>query len=175
MNLARWIIVFAVLSALGFGYKGWGAHKKRVELEVALEGEVEDLSARLLELSMEHTRLASQYSREGFKGQADLEVYIRDHASDNNVRLGNVDVDPKQETVSTGLIDNNWLIEPADKGRGANRANLANFMYLLESKSSRVKVTKVDLTQNERNLKEHEISNDEWDWKIQITSRQSVE
>lgn len=176
MNLARWIMLVGGLGAIGLGYNGWNLHTQRVELEEALapDGLVERTSAKIQLLGKQVTKLQADADREGLSGQSEASLYFRGLASDANVRLGQVEVTgPKSQSIIKGTEDLQYTIRPqADKGFPRDR--VMNYLYLLESKSRRVRVTSIQLTP-EQKLKEWEFSNDMWKWNIELTSRTKVE
>ena len=170
MNLARWIMLFSLAGSAYLGWQGWEFHTQRKQLELDLDGEVQDIAEQLMVLSVEHSSLYKELQSEGLAGpQATIKTYISKRAQLPDVRLGNVVVQPREQKLK-GATDVVSTIEPADK-RGAQRTSIANFLHFLEKDSHRVKVTRVKMVPDQR-LKEHEISNDMWLWEAQVTTRE---
>ena len=172
MNLARWIILLSILGSIGLGWFGYTLRQRRVGLEAALETQVPLLAVDIQKLSREYTQLAREAGREGLRGQTDPESYIRAIASRDEVLLGQINIRaPKPTSPAKGVIDKKFTIMPQDRERGFLRLSIANFCYLLEKESKRVKVTRIHLDPDKK-LKPHEIHNDSWKWEIDVTSRQ---
>ena len=176
MNLARWIMLVGGIAVVGLGYNGWKLHQERAALDRALApgGDVERISGKIQLLGKQISKLQSDADREGLSGQDDPSLYFRGFASDPNVRLGQVEITgPKVQTIIKGTEDLQYTIRPQNDG-GAPRDRIVNYMYLLESKSRRVRVTGLQLNPVQK-LKEWEHSNDMWKWSIELTSRAKVE
>lgn len=171
MNLARWIMVFSVLGSAWLGWQGWQYHTERKLLEDELETEVPRTAQNLMVLSVEHSSLYKELQGEGLAGpQATIKTYISKLAQKPDVRLGNVIVQPREQSMKDA-IDTVSTIEPSDRKRGVQRTSIANFLHFLEKESNRVKVTKIKMVPEQR-IKEHEISNDLWTWEAQVTTRE---
>ena len=171
MNLARWIMLFSVLGSAYLGWQGWDYHTQRKQLELDLNGEVQDIAEQLMVLSVEHSSLYKELQSEGLAGpQATIKTYISKRAQLPDVRLGNVVVQPREQRLknATDIVS---TIEPAEKKRGVQRVSIANFLHFLEKDSHRVKVTRIKMVPDQR-LREHEISNDSWLWEAQVTTRE---
>jgi hypothetical protein len=177
-NLARWIILLSLVGSCALGYTGWLFNQQRVELEDSLRpgGEVEKLATQTQSLSLQHSKLMSQYEREGFLTQKDPSSYVRRIAVDGSVAMGGVQIGREQQGFpATGVVDKTYSLDPEDRERGVERLNLANFLWKLENESGRVRVTRISMSPAQKNLKEHELSNDRWLWSADITSRQKTE
>lgn len=172
MNLARGIILGSVVLSLVLAVTGYRLYRQRVALEVALAQEVPDLARETQVLSRRYSALYKQAELEGLKGQSDPYTYFRELAADSKVRLGSVEItQPPAQRPSKSVIDIKYRIVPSTRDRGASRKNLANYLWLIEDKSRRVRVTQFSMTR-EGNLKPWEYGNDLWKWDIEVTSRQ---
>lgn len=175
MNLARGIILGSLVLSLVLAYTGWRFHTQRVELEVALETEVPNMARETQVLSRRYSQLYDEAELEGLKGQSDPESYLRVLAADSKVKLGSVEITkPQPQRPSKGVVDIKYRIVPQVRDRGYDRKNLANFMWLIEERSRRVRVTSFSMTR-EGNLKPWEYGNDRWKWDVEVTSRQKEE
>lgn len=176
MNTARWIMVMGGLGSIALGANGWRLHTQRVELEAALvtDGPIERTVQKIQYLGKQCTKLQSDADREGLSGQSEPILYFRGLATDPNVRFGGVEVgELSPQVIIKGTEDRRYQLKPqVDKGQPRDR--IVYYMYLLESKSRRVRVTSIQLTP-EQKLKEWEPSNDIWKWNIDLTSRTKVE
>ena len=173
MNLARWIILLSLLGSIGLGFFGFRLRQKRIALQESLEVDVPLLAVDLLKLSREYSTLSKEASREGLIGQADPQSYITEISARREVELGQIDIGtPRPTTPAKGVIDRKFVIRPSVRDRAEMRLRIANFCYMLERDSRRVKVTRIHLDPEQKNLKPHEVSNDQWRWEIDVTSRQ---
>jgi hypothetical protein len=68
-----------------------------------------------------------------------------------------------------GTRDIKYALKP-QSDRGAARDKIFNYMYLLEQRSRRVKVTSIQLSP-EQKLNPGDTGNDLWKWRIELTSR----
>lgn len=177
MTLARWIIVISLLASIGLGAFGYSLHKQRVALEDALASEVPKVSLDLQNLAKRHTLLHKQFEREGLQGQSDPVTYIRTIAAGRDVQIGDTQVDPPQETQPMpGVLDTRYTIKPSNRDRGFGRLSIANFLFKLESESRRMRVTKLRLEPEAKNVKpENVLENDSWRWEAEVTSRTKIE
>lgn len=177
MTLARWIILVSLLASIGLGYFGWKLHSQRMELEDALASEVPKVALDLQNLSKRHTVLNKQFEREGLQGQADPVTYIRTIAAGQDVKIGDTTVDPPQETQPmAGVLDTRYTIKPSNRDRGFGRLNIANFLYKLESESRRMRVTKLRMEPEAKNVKpEIILESDSWRWEAEVTSRTKID
>ena len=175
MNLARWIILASIVGTLVLAFTGWRLHSRRVQLEEELEVSVPKRALDLQVLGRRYSKLYKEAEREGLKGQADPQSYIRTLASDEHVALGQVEVIPAPEiTPRKGVVDRKYTIRPQSRDRGFPRDRIANFMWKLESESRRVRVTMAQLDP-EKSLKPWEHPTDSWKWTVEVTSRQKQE
>ena len=173
LSLARVIMISSLLLSIVLGFFGFKLRQERLALERALGVDVPLLAVDILKLSREYTSLAKEASREGLKAQADPQTYIREIGARIEVELGQIDITtPNPTTPAKGVIDRKFVIRPSARDRAEQRLRIANFCHLLEKDSRRVKVTRIHLDPEQKNLKPHEVSNDLWRWEIDVTSRQ---
>jgi hypothetical protein len=173
MSLARWIILVALLSSIGLGYYGYRLHSQRMELEDALANDVPKLSLELQNLAKRYTVLNKQFERDGLQGQSDPATYIRTIAAGRDVQIGDITVDPPQETQPmTGVLDTRYTIKPSNRDRGFPRLNIANFLFKLESESRRMRVTKLRMEPEAKSVQpENVLESDSWRWEAEVTTR----
>jgi hypothetical protein len=174
MNLARWIILMSLLASAGLGFYGWTLHEERIELEGALEASVPKQAQEIQVLSLRCSKLNDELLREGLKGQNNPEEYIRNLAINSNVQLGSVRIASSQGTPRKDVVDRKYKIEPQEAKAGHKRSRIANYMWLLEQQSRRVRVTNIRLDQKGK-YEPWEPSDDLWEWEIEVTSRQNRE
>jgi hypothetical protein len=175
MNLARAIILFAVVGSIALAAVGWSQQKQLTELKLDLTEDTPKLVRDLMRLGRQHTQLKRTASKEGLNEQSDFATYITNAANKDGVEIGEIKLSNQQMERSKGIVDNTYTILPSDRDRRYERYRIANFLYALESGSHRVKVTRVKLNVAEKNIKPHEIPDDTWTFEAAVTSRQRAE
>lgn len=174
LNFTRSVIL---VSLAGSAVLGWVVYDKTQELE-RLEREVATQAPLLVQniqtLAVELNNLNAAVNLESLQGeQADAESYIRGIAQRQAVDIGQVNITPSSRSVRSGVEDRQWRIEPSDKDRKFALANISNFLYRMEEKSRRVKVTYLKLEPVKR-LRDSDIGETrQWTFTAQITSRQA--
>jgi len=174
MNLARWIVVLSLLASIGLAVFGWKLHQQRGELEQALVASVPKNAQDIQVASRRYSRLNKEFEREGLKAQDNPEQYIRSLASNPRVGLGSVNVTSKTDTRANNVADLKFTISPLESKAAHGRTHIANYMWLLEQESRRVRVTSISLDQKGK-FEAWETADDQWEWEIEVTSRQKVE
>jgi 2',3'-cyclic-nucleotide 2'-phosphodiesterase (5'-nucleotidase family) len=176
MNLARGIILFAVVGSIALGAVGWKQQQKLNDLKENLTDDTPKLVKDLMRLGHQHTQLKRAAGKEGLSGgQADFNTYIRNAANKDGVDLGEVKLNGSPQERGKGVVDLTETIVPADRERRYERYKIANFLYALERDSHRVKVTRIKMNVAEKNVKPHEIPDDTWTFEAAVTSRQRTE
>ncbi|HTF90505.1 MAG TPA: hypothetical protein VK843_18960 [Planctomycetota bacterium] len=177
LTLARWIMIFSLLAAIGLGVYGYKLHAKRTDLEFIIDSKVRALAVELQTLAKQHSALVKQFDREGLLEQKDPSSYIRNIAASPNVQIGDIAVDPPNETENIkGILDTRIGIKPASRDRGYPRLNIANFLYKLESESRRMRVTRLRLEPEAKSVRpENILDNDMWRWEAEVTSRTKMD
>ncbi|MEM6671654.1 MAG: hypothetical protein AAF726_02350 [Planctomycetota bacterium] len=158
---------------------GWQAMKQqRVidEYEAALRpgGEVEKLAEGILKRAYQYTEYKERSANEGVKGdRADsVSTYVFELAARPRVQWGNLDIaKPRTTPAIDGFEDTNYRITPKDKNAQFERAKIANFLYLLEEESRKLKITEIDLRIADRKVKDHEVPADRWSVDLTVTVR----
>ena len=174
MNLARWIALMSILAAAGLGVFGWKLHQRRTELEGALVVDVPKRAQDVQVLARRYSRLYKEFEREGLKAQDNPEQYIRSLASHPQVGLGSVNVTSKTDTRAKGVADLKFTISPLESKAAHGRDRISNYMWKLEAESRRVRVTSISLDQKGK-FEPWETADDQWEWEIEVTSRQKRE
>lgn len=177
LNFSRVVII---LSFVGSAVLGWFVYQQHQQLK-----EVEDVLAiaprsvqGLQERALQLEELERQVESDGLGGQADPEEYIRAAARNPSVRIGSVETDPlTDQEPAPGIVDRRYKIEPAqitgNTAQGFGLDQIANYLYLLEQNSRRVRVTQIEIKPAvKRTLKAHETLPGTWDFSAQITTRE---
>jgi hypothetical protein len=175
MNLARAIILFAVVGSIALGLNGWNQHKRLADLRDDLDVDAPKLVRELIRLGHQHTQLQRSKSKEGLGQQSEFGTYIRTAANKDGVEIGEIKLQGQMFPRSPGVNDNTQTITPSDRERKYERYRIANFLYSLERDSHHVKVTHIKMNVAEKNLKYHEIPEDLWTFDAAATSRERTE
>ena len=174
MNLPRAVILIGFLASAFLAWFDYDMGLKLDELRDAEVNRAPNVVRKIQSYSKRLTSLQEQLEDDQWLGQNNPGLYARTIAQDSKVGLGQVDVLPsKEDRVGDGVIDKRYTIRPVNKDRGWTRERLGNFLYMLEEKSQRVRVTRVKILQPaKRRSKPHEIPPDDWTYEVEITSRQ---
>jgi len=175
MNLARGIILFAVVGSLALGFVGWKQQQQLAELKDDLSVDAPKLVRDLMRLGHQHTALKRSAGKEGLNAQSDFGTYITSAANKDGVDLGEIKLNSSIVPRVKGVTDITYNIVPADREHHFERYRIANFLYALERDSHRVKVTRIKMNVAENNVKPHEIPDDTWTFEAAVTSRQRAE
>lgn len=175
-----------VLLVLGSGFLGWRALQQQAridELDAALArgGDVERLVQKIQERAYTYTQYQNRKLEEGVKGEVNegsMAVFVRKWAQDKDVLWGNVTVNKADDDAVTinnkNYRDTSYRVDPRDKNQWFDRNRIANFMYILESKSRKVKVTELNIELAEK-ADEHEVPQDKWEVDFKLTVRERDE
>lgn len=175
MNLARAIMLLALIGSVVLASIGWKHHTELEELRLNEDKDVPKLVQQIEQLARRHTQLSKALRQENLVGQADLESYIRKVATADKVEVGDLKLLPADDQRTKGIVDKKYTIKISDRERQFARSRISNFLYKLESESRRVKVTHLVFETAEKKLKPHELPNDMWTFEAEVTSRQRVE
>jgi hypothetical protein len=175
MNLARAIILFALVGSIALGAVGWRQQKKLGELRDNLSIDAPKLTRDLMRLGHQHTQLKRAASKEGLNAQADFLTYIKSAANKDGVDIGELKLVNQTVARGNGISDVVQTITPSERERKYERYRIANFLYALEGGSHHVKVTRAKLYVADKTAKPHEIPDDMWTFEAAVTSRQRAE
>jgi hypothetical protein len=177
MNLARVIMLVALLGSLVLGWLGWMQRQTLVEMRKQLSTDMPELVKKVEAAGRRHTQLAKNLDKEGLKGQENLLTYAVKCATADRVEIG--DIDPTQQTDKNinieGVEDKRLRAKPKDPKRPFTRTRIANYLFKLEEASKRVKVTDIEIGLIDTKVKKHEVPEDNWTFDVEITSRQRVQ
>ena len=173
ITFARVVIFFCVVLSGALGVFAWSQYKAINEMKTALApgGRVESLTRAIQQYSHKHSELLRLTEGDLLHGEDKTpESYIRGIGYRDDVRMGQLEVDPDVQDDKS-FVDMVYRINADDKDKKFNRLNLANFFYKLEEKSSRVRVTMLEIKASDRRVDPHEIPSDSWNFKAEVTLR----
>lgn len=173
MTFPRWVIVISLLGSCALGWLVWTKGQRLQEVEGEL-ARVKPLVYGIQEHALRLNVLQKAANKDGLKGEADPELYIRKVAQQDVVNIGQVVITPRTTTPERGKEDRHYGIRPSSRTERFTRGHIGNFLFKLEEDSPRVKVTELKVTPVER-VKPGELPDDSWTFEATITSRQAVE
>jgi hypothetical protein len=174
-NFARALILLCLIGSIPLGWYGWQQYQLNTELkqDLAKGGRIERLIQDVQRNAHTFSTKQEEASAEGMAGESDPVSYIRTVARMDQIDLGQVDINPSDQARQNGIVDKIYRIGPKNKQRTFRRTALANFLFKLEQKSQRVRVTEIKMeTEESRKVKPEDIPNDMWTFEAKITSRQ---
>ena len=169
LNFPRGVILVTTLTSLLLGWFVWTKMQRLESVRVEI-GKAPGEIKKIQELAFTLDELLSKAEKEGFKGVESAETYIRKIAQIPNVNVGQLEINPDENIPFTGVKDLVYRIKPANKTQRFGRTNIANFLYSLEEKSRRVKVTSLKLTPITK-IAPGSVGDDFWTFEAEITSR----
>lgn len=164
----------------GSAFLGWRAMQQqevidRYEAAIAEGGQAEQLAQNILKRAYLYSAYKERSAKEGVKGDGADQVnsYIFEIAARRQVLWGNPKIEkPGESRPLAGYKDVTYNVRPAEKNTWFDRNRIANFFYLLESESRKLRITGIDLKAAQKNLKPHEIPEDRWIVDLKVTMRE---
>ncbi|MBL4769578.1 MAG: hypothetical protein JKY61_00140 [Planctomycetes bacterium] len=194
LSAMQYMIALCMIGACALGWMGWQQYQRAAELRDLLAIDTKDQpllgQESLLELQVKevqtkarlYTDLHKQLEGEDLRVSEDSASYIRGIASNRQIALGSVAVNPSSRGVKgvKGFTDRVYSILPKNLGSGKSkvptfqRTQIANFMFKLEEGSKRVKVTKFQIG-TQKSLRPEDVPDDKWTFKCSMTIRGKTE
>ena len=173
MTFAKGLILVCVAGSGYLGWRAWQGHSEIQELQAAMEpdGDVQKLVRQIQENSGVYTSLKTQAGGENLTVLTDPNGYIRNITNHKNIELGRIGITPRKQTVSAGIVDHQYRISPETKDAKFQLTQIANFLYMLENRSNRVRVTQLQIGLPVR-VDPGDFPPGEWTLDCTITSRQ---
>lgn len=188
-NLARGIILVALVGSLLLGVLGYSQQSRVSELQSAFEkrgdrkvaggtyeeNDVTRLAREIESLGRRLNQLGKAQRAEGFSEQEGLQLYAQKALDADGVEIGENDKVPSEVPVDRGnIIDKKIMIRPVPVDRTFPRSKISNLLYKLETDSRRIRVTHLKIEAGGKpKPKPHEIPEENnWTFEAQITSRQ---
>lgn len=171
MNLARAILILALLGSVVLGYTGWKQSRLKDELQRANDVQTPLLVQQIQQLSIEHTRLSRELTGDQWIKETSPNSYI--YRCGDAVGMGDLVMNESRSDsgVGRGIMDLKTRIRPNDARRPFDRHRIGQFMHRLEANSQRVRVTHAKLALVERVRNTSEPPADTWTYEVEITTR----
>ena len=173
MNFARALILVCLMASGALAYTGWKQYEEIQANGAALAkgGRYEDLTRRVQQSARTYTQLVRERDAEGLVGQENPESYIRKAAFHVSAQLGEVNITPIDRPRGN-FVDHTYRIVPADKEAEFSRTAVANFLYMLEADSHRVRVTDLGIQVAGVGRRDPAaIPKDRWSFDVEVTTR----
>ncbi len=194
LSAMQYMIALCLVGACVLGWLGWEQHQRVGHLRdmLAIDGQDDSVAGKESPLELQvyeiqtkarlYTDLHKQLQGEDLRVSEDSASYIRGIASNRQIALGSVAVNPSSRGVKSlkGYTDRMYAILPKNLGSGKKKAptfqrtQIANFMFKLEEGSKRVRVTKFSVG-TPKPLKAEAIPDDRWTFKCSMTIRGKTE
>lgn len=176
MNFPRIVILVMLIAS---AVLGWFLFKETQRLEAVEKGldETPVLANKIQKLGYQLQGLYDVRSKEGLVELDKPEYYIQSVATDPKIRIGQVNITPREKAVRgvKGVIDKNFQIRATSKGDTFSRSQIGNFLYQLEAKSRRIRVTDFSMKAAGKKLSAGQVGNDQWEFDATVTSRETEE
>ena len=173
LNFTRMVILTSLVGCAVLGYFVWNMQAELEELEKQVHTDAPLLVNEIQQLAVDFDHYQQQLDLDKFASLEDPEDYIRTIAIQDQVQIGDVNIGPSKKPIGGGVTDYRYRIEPMDKKREYELDFISNFLYRLEEKSRRVRVTQLKLDPVER-MKAHDIGKRKnWTFTATVTSRQA--
>ena len=145
--------VMIVLCLIGSGVLAWLDWKQYQQIQdtqatLAPNGLIETKVRATQALGREYKAMQDALGNDDLSGEKQPRSYIAEIADLPLVAIGAVSIDENSRSGgSATTTDKIYTIRPSDKNRRYDKMNIANFLYTLEEKSPRIRVTKVVMDQ----------------------------
>ncbi|MEZ5973520.1 MAG: hypothetical protein R3E96_01385 [Planctomycetota bacterium] len=188
MTAMKAMILCCLIAGGVLGWMGWKKHERVVSLQSFLgldkqdqllagrESRAQKLATDLQLMGLEYSDLVGELDNDIMRGESSPQSEIRKIATLPKIALGGLDINPSSKQ-GRGYTDSKYLIKPAAPGGASKnktyfpRTKIANFMYRLEERYKRVKVTSFRI-EPPKTLKPEEIPTDQWSFQCEITVRE---
>lgn len=171
MNLARAILLLALVGSMVLGYVGWRQQEVLAELTEANERLAPLTVAQIQQHSIEHTRLSRELTGDQWVKEASADSYV--YRAGDAVGMGDLvfGTSTADSGVARGIVDQRTRIQPKDAKRQFDRHRIGQFLQRLEANSQRVRVTHAKLALIERVQNNSTPPADWWTYEAEITTR----
>lgn len=181
VTFAKFMILLCLIGSGALAYQDWKQYQSLNTLRSDLRpgaGKVEQTVVETQKLGRRYAELQKALSGDALAGKDNPLSYIYEIADKPMVDLGTVDIQTSSRAGVGGAntVDKIYTITPADRNRSFPRYSIANFLFTLEEKSPRIRVTKITIDQMNRDqraqIKPEEYPADTFSFTAQVTSRE---
>jgi hypothetical protein len=181
LTFSRAIILLSFLGSLVLGYMLYTEKQKLSNYDAGV-AYADQAVPKIVTRARELDELIKAAAREDFSNDVNaVETYVRERALDPNVHVGQMDMSkPKTEVIFSGgpggaggsVRDTIFSVTPSSAGKSEfTRSEIANFAYLLEQDSRRMKISRLMIRPTQKNIKEDQSLEDRWDFELDLRIR----
>lgn len=177
LNFAKVMILLCLIGSAVLGWIDWKQYQEIASVKQSLQpdGEVEQLVYKTQKAGKEYAELSRALKGDELKSQDRPLSYISDIADEPLISIGQVDI-RANDRRGRSTVDHIYSISPQNKDRFFSKLNIANFLFTLEEKSRKVRVTQLKMDQINSNEKTRvratEFPADLYTFSAELTSRQ---
>ncbi|MDA1265351.1 MAG: hypothetical protein O2816_09770 [Planctomycetota bacterium] len=155
ITFAKVMIVLCLIGSGALAWLDWNQYKQIQETRAKLipNGEIETKVRMTQAIGREYKAMQEALSNDDLSGEKQPRSYIVEIADLPLVAIGAVSIDENSRASGgAATTDKIYTIHPSDKNRKYDKMNIANFVYTLEEKSPRIRVTKIVMDQFNNDL-----------------------
>lgn len=177
------VMIFLCLVGSGYlAYVDWQQYQQIKQLKEDLRplGKVELLVRETQKLGKQYAELTKSLSNDDLAGQASPLTYISEIADYPKIAIGDVSIQTSEKNPGIkGLVDKVYAISPQPSKRDFPKLRIANFLFKLEDKSPRIRVTRLVIDQLNKagkpKVEPTEYPKDSYYFSAEVTSREKEE
>lgn len=179
--MVRIMIVALLIGSAVLGWFVWEQHKEIQRYTEALkpDGFVERTVEKIQKKAFVYTQYKERSATEGIKGAGDtgsIAQYVRNYAQDERVLWGGVSIGAAKEKTATvgskSYLDTSYTVTPQEKDKSFDRHRIANFFYLLEKGSRKMRITDLEIKTAGKTPRPEAIPQDLYDVEFTLTVRE---
>jgi len=181
ITFAKVMIVLCLIGSGGLAYVDWQQYKqiKQFKEDLRPHGRVELLVRETQILGKQYAELTKSLSNDDLAGQASPLTYISEIADYPRITIGDVSIQTSESSPGIkGLTDMVYTVSPQPSKRDFSKTEIANFLFTLEQKSPRIRVTKLVIDQlnkgNKAKVEPTQYPGDAYYFTAEVTSREKV-
>jgi len=181
VTFAKFMILLCLVGSGVLAYLDWNQYQSITALRSDLRpgsGKIEKTVIETQKLGRRYAELQKALSGDALAGKDNPLSYIYEIADKPMVDLGTVDIQTSSRAGVGGAntVDKIYTITPANRNRSFDKSSIANFLFTLEEKSPRIRVTKItmdQLNQDQRpQIKPAQYPVNSYTFTAQVTSRE---
>ena len=181
ITFAKVMIFLCLVGSGGLAYVDWQQYQQIEQLKEDLRpnGRVELLVRETQMLGKQYAELTKSLSNDDLAGQASPLTYISEIADYPKIAIGDVSIQTSEGDAGIkGLVDKVYAITPQPSKRDFPKLRIANFLFKLEDKSPRIRVTKLVIDQlnaeGKPKIMATQYAGDSYYFSAEVTSREKV-